>query len=52
MSSLKLIFISGYGEDAFISSYGSDREFNFLPKPFTLEQLAIKTKDVFDSDKS
>lgn len=49
---IKVIFISGYGEDAFISSYGSDREFNFLPKPFTLEQLAIKTKDVFDSDKS
>jgi len=43
---IKVIFISGYGEDAFIKSYGSQREFNFLPKPFTLNQLAKKVKEV------
>ncbi len=43
---IKVIFISGYGEDAFITSYGSQRSFNFLPKPFTLNQLAQKVKDV------
>ncbi len=43
---IKVIFISGYGEDAFIKSYGSEREFFFLPKPFTLNQLAAKVKEV------
>jgi len=43
---IKVIFISGYAEDAFVNSYGSEREFNFLPKPFTLKQLASKVKDV------
>jgi len=43
---IKVIFISGYGEDAFIKSYGSQREFNFLPKPFTLNQLAKKVKEI------
>lgn len=45
---IKVIFISGYAEDAFIKSYGEDREFNFLPKPYTLNQLAQKVKDVFE----
>lgn len=43
---LKVIFISGYAEDAFKTSYGEGREFNFLPKPFTLKQLASKVKEV------
>lgn len=43
---IPVIFISGYGEDAFMSSYGSKRSFNFLPKPFTLNQLAQKVKEV------
>lgn len=47
---LKVIFISGYAEDAFIDSYGSEREFNFLPKPFTLKQLASKVKEVLESN--
>jgi two-component system cell cycle sensor histidine kinase/response regulator CckA len=37
---VKVVFISGYAEDVFVKSYGSEREFNFLPKPFTLKQLA------------
>jgi two-component system cell cycle sensor histidine kinase/response regulator CckA len=43
---VEVICISGYAEDAFIDSYGTEREFNFLPKPFTLKQLAGKIKEV------
>ena len=43
---IKVVFMSGYAEDAFIKSYGTEREFNFLPKPFTLKQLAAKVKEV------
>lgn len=43
---LKVIFISGYAEDAFLNSFGDEREFNFLPKPYSLKQLATKVKDV------
>lgn len=47
---IKVIFISGYAEDAFVDSYGDGkREFNFLPKPFTLKQLAGKVKEVLGS---
>lgn len=47
---IKVIFISGYAEDAFVNSFGGDeQEFNFLPKPFTLKQLASKVKDVLGS---
>lgn len=46
---IKVIFISGYAEDAFVNSYDTDeREFNFLPKPFTLKQLAGKVKEVLE----
>ena len=45
---IHVIFISGYGEDAFVSSYGSKREFHFLPKPFNLNQLAVKVKEVLE----
>lgn len=43
---IKVIFISGYAEDAFADSFGEDYHFNFLPKPFTLKQLAGKVKEV------
>lgn len=43
---IKVIFISGYAEDIFMNSYGSERSFNFLAKPFTLKQLASKVKEV------
>lgn len=47
---IKVIFISGYAEDAFVNSFGGEeQEFNFLPKPFTLKQLAGKVKDVLGS---
>ena len=43
---IKVIFISGYAEDAFVQSFGAERTFNFLPKPYTLKQLAKKVKEV------
>ena len=49
MKNIKVVFISGYAEDAFVDTYGSERAFNFLPKPFTLKQLASKVKDVLDA---
>ncbi len=48
MKDLKVVFISGYAEDAFVDSFGTERHFNFLPKPFTLKQLAGKVKEVLD----
>ncbi|PZP86136.1 MAG: hybrid sensor histidine kinase/response regulator [Azospirillum brasilense] len=49
MKEVKVIFISGYAEDAFVDTYGEQRSFNFLPKPFTLKQLASKVKEVMDA---
>ena len=49
MKTIQVVFISGYAEDAFIDTYGSERAFHFLPKPFTLKQLASKVKDVLDA---
>jgi two-component system cell cycle sensor histidine kinase/response regulator CckA len=43
---LKVIFISGYTEDRVRSQFASGEEIHFLPKPFTLKQLAMKVKDV------
>ena len=44
---MRIIFISGYAEDAFRKSMGSAaNEIEFLPKPFSLKQLASKVKDV------
>ncbi len=48
MKNTKVVFISGYAEDAFVDTYGTERTFNFLPKPFTLKQLASKAKEVLD----
>jgi two-component system cell cycle sensor histidine kinase/response regulator CckA len=41
---LKFIFVSGYPNDAFRESVGNE-EFAFLPKPFSLPQLAAKVKE-------
>jgi two-component system cell cycle sensor histidine kinase/response regulator CckA len=42
---LKVIFVSGYPDDAFKKSLDADEQFAFLPKPFTLPQLAAKVKE-------
>ncbi len=45
---LKVIFISGYAEDALDDNI-MDKDFNFLSKPFTLKQLAEQVKDVLEN---
>jgi two-component system cell cycle sensor histidine kinase/response regulator CckA len=45
-SDIKVIFISGYAEDAFRQRLDSDSDIDFLSKPFSLKQLATKVKDV------
>ncbi len=48
---LKVIFISGYTEDAFRKRLGDETGIHFLSKPFTLKQLAGKVKEVMQEGK-
>ena len=43
---MKVIFISGYTEDAFRKRLDHDTDMHFLAKPFSLKQLAGKVKEV------
>jgi two-component system cell cycle sensor histidine kinase/response regulator CckA len=43
---LRVIFISGYAEDASRKRVDAGEEAHFLMKPFTLKQLAAKVKEV------
>ncbi|TNE58457.1 MAG: response regulator [Alphaproteobacteria bacterium] len=43
---IKVIFISGYTEDAFEDDLDRPEDFTFLPKPFSLKELATKVKEV------
>ncbi len=45
---IKVIFISGYTEDAFKNDLDRPEDFVFLPKPFSLKQLAAKVKEVMN----
>ncbi len=42
---LKIIFVSGYPHEAFETSLDKNQQFAFLPKPFSLPQLAAKVKE-------
>ena len=42
---LKIIFVSGYAEDAFHKSLPENEQIAFLPKPFTLKQLVAAVKE-------
>jgi two-component system cell cycle sensor histidine kinase/response regulator CckA len=43
---LKVVFISGYAEDRLRQNLDVGAEVHFLPKPYSLKQLATKVKDV------
>lgn len=43
---LRVICISGYSEDALRQRIEQDKDIHFLPKPFSLKQLAGTVKDV------
>ncbi|MBB6254286.1 hybrid sensor histidine kinase/response regulator [Nitrospirillum iridis] len=45
---VKVIFISGYAEDRFRHSLKDGAVVDFLPKPFSLKQLATKVKEVME----
>ena len=45
---MKFIFVSGYAEDAFAKNLPEDAKFGFLPKPFSLKQLATAVKEVIE----
>lgn len=46
---IKFIFVSGYAEDAFARNLPPEAKFGFLPKPFTLKQLATTVKEMLDA---
>jgi two-component system cell cycle sensor histidine kinase/response regulator CckA len=48
---MKTIFISGYSEDTFRKDVGKNPMIHFLQKPFTLQGLAGKVKEVLNSAK-
>ena len=43
---IKVILMSGYAEDAIPGEIACDTSINFLPKPFSLQDLASRVKDV------
>lgn len=47
---LKFIFVSGYAEEAFAKNLPEEERgrFGFLPKPFSLKQLATTVKEMLD----
>lgn len=47
---LKFIFVSGYAEEAFAKNLPEDERehFGFLPKPFSLKQLATTVKEMLE----
>ncbi|AJD41444.1 sensor histidine kinase/response regulator hybrid protein [Rhizobium gallicum bv. gallicum R602sp] len=47
---LKFIFVSGYAEDAFARNLPPDAKFGFLPKPFSLKQLAVVVKETLEGE--
>jgi two-component system cell cycle sensor histidine kinase/response regulator CckA len=45
---IKIILISGYSEEIARGEVATGHDFHFLPKPFSLGQLATKVKEVLD----
>ena len=47
---LKIIFVSGYADDAFKRNLDENETFHFLPKPFNLKTLAETVKTVLSQE--
>ncbi|AZG76422.1 CHASE3 domain-containing protein [Methylocystis rosea] len=47
--SLRVLFITGYTRNAIVHNGVLDKDVKLLTKPFTLEQLAVKMRDILDS---
>lgn len=48
MPYVKVVFISGYAEDSFRKKLNNEENIHFLPKPFSLKDLALKVKDILN----
>jgi len=46
---MKVIFISGYAEEAFKKNLPEGESFTFLPKPFSLKELVAAVKETMAS---
>ena len=46
---IKVVFMSGYAAEAFADTYAVGGSFHFLSKPFPLDQLASKVKEILVS---
>jgi PAS domain S-box-containing protein len=47
---IKVLFMSGYTDDALVQSHGFDETFAFLQKPFSAAALGVKVREVLDAD--
>ena len=47
--SLRVLFITGYTRNAIVHNGVLDKDVKLLTKPFTLEQLAVKIREILDS---
>ncbi|NJM35413.1 MAG: response regulator, partial [Rhodomicrobium sp.] len=47
---IKIIFVSGYAEEAFRNNLDESEKFTFLPKPFSLKKLAAAVKETLEAD--
>ena len=46
MTKLKIIFVSGYAEESVRRDIEDDQSVDFLPKPYSLDQINSKVKEV------
>lgn len=44
----KVLFISGYTEDTFYNRIKNEKQIQFLPKPFSLVELATRVKEILN----
>jgi two-component system cell cycle sensor histidine kinase/response regulator CckA len=47
---MRIIYMSGYAEDAFRRNEENAEHLHFLPKPFGLKQLVAKVRDVLEGE--
>jgi two-component system cell cycle sensor histidine kinase/response regulator CckA len=45
---IKVLFTSGYTDDAIVRHGVLEQGVNFIPKPFSMEALALKVREVLD----
>lgn len=44
----RVLYISGYTDDAVVIQEGLTEDMAFLQKPFTIESLSLKVREVLD----